>query len=300
MTRQTPAPRPRGYGALTFGAGAALVAATGRPEQDTLTALVGWGVPQGVAIAAMYTVPVVLIVAAMLLGRAVARGRPSGVRWLIYGGFGAVAGFVLGLCLELFAGVPELVAWGVGPLAEPSLLDLFLWVLAGFCLICGLMVAAIAAFGQPAVSALQVEETDSECLEVRRAERAMFAWSALAVVTLGLASGALAIARQAGEEARLAPAILAAITGLISVAANYRLWRGFDELQRRHVVEGYATSAVVITLGAFAWALLQTLGHTPELDATGVYLALVFVQLVATSYVTTSVMGQSSILGKPA
>jgi len=301
MSKSSPArSRRSGYGALTIGVLAALAAATGRPDQEALAALTGLGLPQGLAVAAMYVAPVAIIVLAVLIGRALARGRPAAVRWVIFAGFGAAAGFVLGLCLDLFAGLPDLASRAFGPLSEPTLLDVSLWIMAGFSLVCGFGVAAIALLGPPAMTALQVEEADPECLEVRRTERAVFAWSALGMLTLGASSAGLAIARQAAEDARLIPVVIAGVAALISALANYRLWAGFDEMQRRHVVEGYAASAVVATLGAFVWAMAEALGYVPGLDATGVFLALLFVQLVATSYVTTSVMGQMSLVGKPA
>jgi hypothetical protein len=87
---------------------------------------------------------------------------------------------------------------------------------------------------------------------------------------------------------------------VVSIVANYVIWRELDEMQRQHVVEGYSASAIVATLGAFVWALAQTLGYVPPIDATGVFLALLFVQTVFMSFVSASVMGQSSIMGKPA
>lgn len=288
----------RGYGVLTTAFFATLLVATGRPEPETLEAVIGFGVPAAAANAALYAAPVVLMVAAMAVGRAVASGRAPAVRWAIYAGLGAVAGFVLGLCLELFAGASDILARFVGPLAAPTLLDTFLWVLAGLGAALGLLLGAIAAFGRPAVSALQVEAADPECIDVRRSERAMFGWSAAGMATLGLSCAALAVARQAGEQDRAGPVIVALLAGAASAYASFVLWRGFDEMQRRHVVEGYAASAIAATLGAFLWAAAQALGLVPAVDATGVFLVLISVQLIATSYVAGSVMGQNAARGR--
>ncbi len=59
------------------------------------------------------------------------------------------------------------------------------------------------------------------------------------------------------------------------------------EMQRRHVVEGFAASAIVLTLGAFAWAAAQTLGYAPSLDAALVFIVLTVVQVVTTGYAAT-------------
>jgi hypothetical protein len=292
--------RTGGYGVITLGVLAALMVATGRPEPDTLATVTGWGVPDGVATAALYVVPVVLIVCALLVGRALGRGRSVTFRWTVYALLGAVAGFVLGLCLEVFAGAPALVASLTGPLGEPTVLDVFLWCLTAFCLFSGVMVGLIGAFGRSAVVAIQVEDADAEFVEPMRSERGMFAWSAVGMVTLAIACAGLAIARQADEAARFAPIAIAIVAAIASIATNYAMWRGFDEMQRRHVVEGYAASAIVVTLGSFAWALAEAAGLVTELDATGVFLALIFVQLVAVTFVTSRAMGETAMLGKPA
>lgn len=291
----------RGYGALTIAIAAALFAATGRPDVETLAAVTAWGLPAQIAYAAMYVVPVAGIVAAILIGRLLGRGRSSIVRWSIYAFCGGVGGFILGLCLDLFVGVPDFVALATGPLAEPTLLDTLLWSFAGLCVALGAMVGVIALFGRSGMSALQVEEiSDPECMDVHRRERPVFGWSALGMATLGIGCGALAIARQASEDARLLPVAVALIACVLSAWASYVLWRGFDEMQRRHVVDGYAASAIVATLGSFLWALAQALGLLPAIDATGVFLTLCVVQIVVTSYVTASTVGQTSMLGKPA
>jgi hypothetical protein len=295
------APRQNTYGVVTLGVLAVAIVATGVPDAETAAWLTERGVPAALSTPAMYVLPVLAILASLLVARALGRGRSPVVRWSLYAGLGAVGGFVMGLCLDLFAAVPNIIAAITGPLAEPTLLDTLLWVLGGLCLVLGLMVGGIALFGQSAVTALQVEEvSDPECLEVRRAERGVFAWSAVGMITLGLACCALAVTRQADETVRLAPAIVGCVMAIVSVVASYVLWRGFDEMQRRHVIDGYASSAIVATLGGFAWAILEGLGHVEPISATGVFLVLIFVQLLVTSYVTSSVMGQMSMIGKPA
>lgn len=298
---QQPKTPARTYGALTLGIVAALLAATGRPDAETLAAVTNWGLPAPIAYSAMYVVPVAAIVAAILIGRWLGRGRSSLVRWGMYALCGAVAGFILGLCLELFAGVPGLIAVATGPLAEPTILDVFLWSFAGLCMALGLMIGGVALFGAGAMTALQVEEVnDPECLDVHKRERPVFGWSAFGMATLGLSCAALAVARQAGEGERLVPVAVALFAFILSAWASYRLWRGFDEMQRRQVMDACASSAIVVTLGTFVWALAQALGLAPAIDATGVFLALCVVQIVVASYVTTRAVGGTSLLGKPA
>lgn len=300
MTQKRSSAAANGYGVLTLGVAGALLAATGVPEPESLAQLQSWGLPEAVARAALYALPVIVILAAVLLGRIVGRGRSSTVRWIIYAAFGGVAGFLTAYCLELFAAVPGMIERVAGPLAEPTVLDIFLWVLAAYCIGIGLMMTGVSLFGRPAMTAMQLEEVDPEVLEVRRAERVVFGWSALGLATLGVACAGLAVARQAGVDERTAPIVIAGVAGVVSVVANYVLWRGFDEMQRRNVVNGYAVSALVVTLAAFIWAALQAVALAPALDATGVFLALIFIQICATTYVTSKAMGDMHLVGKPA
>lgn len=294
------APKVQGNGVLTLAVIGALLAATGAPVADTLADVIAWGAPEPIARAALYIVPVLGMVAAVLLGRVLGKGRSRGVRWILYAVLGAFAGFLLGRCLDLFAGLPGLIELAVGPLVEPDGVGIVIWAIGALCIALGVMVGLIGVVGQPVVNALQVEESDPECVEVHKSERGVFALSGFGMATLGIACAALAVSRQAGEAERLLPVLVAFVAAVLSVGANYALWRGFDEMQRRHVVNGYSTSAIVVTLGAFAWAGLQALGLAQPVDAAGVFATLIIVQLIATSWVTSSVMGQTGMFGKPA
>jgi hypothetical protein len=57
---------------------------------------------------------------------------------------------------------------------------------------------------------------------------------------------------------------------------------------------------VAATLISFAWIGLEALGRVPPLDAVGVFLILMFVQILAVSVVTTRAMSQTALFGKPA
>jgi MFS family permease len=298
-TSSTPS-RSQGHGVWTLAVIMALISATGRPVGDTLATLTAAGMPSGLASALLYVAPTLAVIVALVIGRMIGRGWPALLRWSLFAILGMFVGIGTAFCLDLFAGVPDLVANTTGPLAEGTLLDTFLWIFTAYSGITGLMVGALALGGSRAVSAIQVEDVDAETLDVRKAERRMFGWAAVGMITLGLSCAGLVIARLAAEDARLIPAIVAVIAGVVSIVANYVIWRELDEMQRRHVVEGYSASAIVATLGAFVWALAQTLGYVPPIDATGVFLALLFVQTVFISFVSASVMGQSSVMGKPA
>lgn len=292
--------RVRGGGWISLCLLGALVVSTGRPNPETLASLTGAGVPESVSVPALYVAPVVGIALVLLLGSVLGKGRSTRVRWLIYAACGGAAGFFMGVCLDLFAAVPGIIESLVGPLAEAGGVEIALWALTGLCIFMGLMVGAFALFGRPAVSAMQVEEVDPECLDVRRAERVGFGVSAIGMITLAIATGALATARLAPEDNRLVIISVALAAALASAILNYVLWRGFDEMQRRHVVDGYASSAVVVTLGAFVWAALHAVGAAPVIDAAGVFVVLTIVQLIATVIVTSKVIGDMSAAGKAA
>jgi hypothetical protein len=164
----------------------------------------------------------------------------------------------------------------------------------------GLLIGAVAAFGTQAATALQVEDMDPEFLEVRSRERSAFAMSAVGMATLGIACMALAVARQSLPDMRVGPVAVALATAAASILLNYLLWRRCDEMQRRAVVNGYASSAIVATLGAFGWALGQSLGMLPPLDAAVTFLVLIAVQLLATTWVMSVVAGNAFGAVKPA
>lgn len=300
MTARTSPQRRSGFGIWTLAVVMALVSATGRPVADTLAALNAAGIPSGIAAALLYVAPTVAVIVALFIGRLIGRGWPALARWSLFGVFGALVGMGTAYCLDLFAGVPDLVAITTGPLAEGTLLDTFLWIFSAYCGISGVMIGVLALGGSHAITAIQIEDVDAEAVDLRRAERRMFAWAAIGMVTLALACAGLVISRLAAEHARLIPALVAVASAAISIVANYAIWRDMDEMQRRQVVEGYSASAIVATLGAFGWALAQTLGYVPPIDATGVFLALLFVQTVFMSFVSASMMGKSSIMGQPA
>jgi len=285
-------PQPKSRGVLTIGIGAALLSATGQPMPKLLNQLTGMGLPDLAARLALHATPVLLILGAVLIGQVAGRGRSKNVRWALYGLLGAVAGFFTAFCLDLLVGVPALVVALNGPLAEPGAIEIALWAFGGITIASGLMVAAIAAFGPPAAYAMNFEpDICEDALDIRKPERKAYGVSSVGLIALGVASIALSIARQSGAGAVPGPCIVAVVAATISVFINVVLWNGLDELQRRQVVDAFSVSAVLLTLGSFAWSICQTLGFLSPVDAAGAFVVISFVQLVVTSFVSAAAAG---------
>lgn len=294
MSTEASKPSRRAAGVLTIGIGAALLSATGQPTPKVLARLAEWGVPDLAARIAIHALPVVLIVSAVLLGQALGKGRTKMTRWIIYALLGGVAGFFTGYGMDLLVGVPVVIEALNGPLAEPSVADIGLWTLGAISIATGLMVAAVAAFGPPAAYAINLEpDCDPEAMDIRKAERGIYGLSSAGIVTMGIASIALAIAQQSGDGATLGPSISALVAGAASIFVSIMLWNLMDELQRRQVVNAYAVSAVVFTAGAFVWSVAEVQGLVPAFGAAASFVTISFVQMVAASIITATVAGNA-------
>lgn len=297
----TPAQKPtRPLGILVLGLAIAAVSATGRPEPDSVALLTGWGLPDLAARLAIHALPPVMAVAALLIGRAATRRMSPTVKWTIYALLGMAVGMVTAWHMELFAGAPGMIETMNGPLAEAETIEVLLWALGSILILLAVMVGAIALFGSGAAKAMQVEEIDPELLDVRRAERRLYGYSALGMAAPAIACMALAIARQSLPEMRMGPLVVAGIAAIISVAVNWIIWRGCDELQRRTVINGYAVSAVAVTVGAFAWAIAAAAGYAGQIDAAALVVALTIIQMIATMSATAAAMGKTFSAAQPA
>lgn len=294
MSTEASKPSRRAAGVLTIGIGAALLSATGQPTPKMLARLAEWGVSDLAGRIAIHALPVVLIVSAVLLGQVLGKGRTKMTRWIIYALLGGVAGFFTGYCMDLLVGVPVVIEALNGPLAEPSVADIGLWTLGAISIATGIMVAALAAFGPPAAYAINLEpDCDPEAMDIRKAERGIYALSSAGIVTMGIASIALAIAQQSGDGATLGPSIIALVAGAASVFVSIMLWNLMDELQRRQVVNAYAVSAVVFTAGAFVWSVAEVQGLVPVFGTAASFVTISFVQMVAASIITAAVAGNA-------
>jgi len=271
----------------------AAISATGRPGPESLAMMSSLGLPDWAGTLAVHAIPVVLAVVLLVVGRMATRGMGHGLKWGIYGLLGMVVGMVTAWHLELFAGVPAIIEAANGPLVEAETTEILLWGLGSICMMMAVMVGAVALFGSNAAKAMQVEEVDPELLDVRRAERGLYAYSAFGMATVAIACMALAIARQSLPDMRIGPLLIAGVAALASIAANWILWRHCDELQRRTVINGYAVSAVAATLGAFGWAMASAAGYVGQIDAAAAFVALTIIQLIATASTTASMMGKT-------
>ncbi len=294
MSSEASRPKRRAAGVLTMGVAAALLSATGQPTPKVLARLAELGLPDLAARLAVHAVPVVLVVSAVLLGRALGKGRSKMMRWIIYALLGGVVGFFTGYTMDILVALPALIQAVNGPLAEPSVTDIALWAIGAMCIVLGLMMAALAVFGSPAAYAIELEpHDDPEAMDIRKAERGIFGLSCAGTFATGIASIALAIAQQSGDGATTGPSIIALVAGAASVFANVILWNLMDELQRRQVVNAYAVSAVILTAGAFVWSIAEVQGLVPPFSASATFVAITLAQIIAGFIITTAAAGNA-------
>jgi hypothetical protein len=281
-------------GLVTIAIIAAVVSATGAPAVKTVAHLVSLGVPMAVAGPFLHVLPVVAAVLGLLVTRMLAKGRGLMTRTAIYALSGAVIGFIMGVCLDLFVGVIPALEWLTGPLSESSNLDVAAWSTSALSLLMAAYTALVALFGKPAVramAAMDVEAMDPEWMEVRARDRSKFAVSTVGLLGQGIFVGALAVANQVDASAsttRIAVAITVALGAGAAIWSSWALWRSFDEMLRRTVIEAYAWSGVIATVVCLAWAVLESLNLAPVLSAYGAIVALVILQTVASLVISSN------------
>jgi hypothetical protein len=267
---------------LTVGVAFAILSATGAPTPKTLARLEGAGLSPDLAAAALHVAPVFIAMAGLAGGLVLSRGRSPLARGVMLGLTGAVIGFLLAMCLDLFVGVLPAMEAVTGPMRDASGLDIAAWSLAAVSILYGAITLAISGFGKPAMEAINFEGVEAACLEVRGRDRGMFAWSSLGLVGQGVAIGALAVLHQIGPEAAGAVrggAVVAITLGALAFAwSSWSIWTSMDELMRRMSVESYAWSGGVATVGGLVWAVLEALRLAPPLTAYGMLVGLIFVQ----------------------
>ena len=304
MSTEASRPTRRAAGVLTMGVGAALLSATGQPSPSAsagrspkvMARLAELGLPDLAARLAVHALPVVLVVSAVLLGRALGKGRSKTVRWIIYALLGGVVGFFTGYTIDILVGLPAFIQAVNGPLAAPSVTDIALWAIGAMFIVLGLMMAALAVFGSPAAHAIELEpDDDPEAMDIRKAERGIFGLSSAGAFATGIASIALAIAQQSGDGATLGPSIIALVAGAASVFASIILWNLMDELQRRQVVNAYAVSAVILTAGAFVWSIAEVQGLVPPFSASATFVVITLAQTIAVFIITTAAAGNARV-----
>lgn len=306
LTSSTPpfGGRPRRIAPLvTLGAAMAALSATGAPNPKVLEWLVAAGAPAGTGGLILHLAPIVLALVCWPTMQALARGRSQPVRSTVYGLTGVVIGFFTAFCLDIFVGVEPALERLTGPLGEAGDIDIVAWALSGYSLFCGALMLAIAAIGTPAARAVALEEADPECTEVRRRDRATFAFSGAGLLGQGVFVGAFAVASQLDVEAagvRLGVAGAVAAGALAFAWGSWSLWRRFDEMQRRATVEAYAWSGFAAWLVCMIWAVLESLSLAPSLSAYGAIVGLVVLQNIAAAIVsaqTTMAPARRLVLG---
>lgn len=297
-TGTSPTPVNPALGLAGIAIAATIVSATGAPAAKTVAHLVRLGVPEAATGPILYVAPVVVAVLGLLVMRMLAKGRGPMTRLAIYTFSGGVIGFVTALCLDLFVGIIPALERLTGPLSEPSNLDLAAWVTAAVSLFMAAITALVALFGTPAARAMALDlEADPEWMEVRARDRAKYALSAVGLLGQGVFVGALAVANQVDTSANMTRIAIASAVALgtgAGVWSSWVLWRGFDEMLRRTVIEAYAWSGVIATVVCSAWAVLEIFNLAPVLSAYGAIVALVFLQTVASLVISSNMMMASS------
>ena len=280
-------------GVLTITAVAALFSATGVAEPDALALLQNLGVPEALARFAAHAAPVVLT-ALVLSGAVIAtRGRGHMVRFGIFLVAGGFVGFITAWCVELLAGVGPLLTAFAGPLGEATLTDRLAWVFVVFCVSIGALMIVTATLGSSGAGALQIGECDAEALDVRQRDRAVYGWASLGMIGQGAAVAGLALMNQ--SLTTNAPGLAVAIGGAAAFTlASVMLWRGYDELLRRVVVDSYSISAVIATFALFAWVAAELAGFAPALEAYSALLAFFAVQTAVTMTRSARMMGSGN------
>ncbi len=288
----TPSKRPwRIAPVMTIALSAGFLSVTGAPFSKMVARLTAAGVPAPWIAPLLHAAPIVIAVLGYIAMRALADGHGPRTRAAIYALGGGVIGFPIAFCLDLFVGVTPALERLTGPLHESGKLDIAAWAITGLSLFYAAAMAAIAGFGTPAVRVLAAEKTDTDCIDVRARDRSTYATSAVGLLGQGAFVGALAVAHQSSADVTVVR-IGVALTVIIGAGAfawsSWVLWRQFDEMLRRTVVEAYAWSGLLATVGCLAWALLESLALVPALTAYGAIVTLVALQTFVTLAISSN------------
>lgn len=271
---------------------AGLFSAMSAPAPDAPALLASVGVPAGWAAPVAHLAPVVLMGLVVIATDVLASRLNKTARVIALGLAGGVVGFCTAFVLDAFAGLAPLAERLAGPIGAPGGVDVAAWGLFGVSIFCGLLVLVIGAFGTPAARAVQMTRTDADTMDVRPRERADYVLSGVGMVGQAVFLAALALAHQA--QGPLSPAASITLTAIAATGAvvfsgsSILLWRRFDELMRRVVVDAYAVSAVIATIAAAVWAFAEVAGLAPPLSAYAATVALLGVQTVAAMWISTA------------
>jgi len=274
---------------LTTGAGFALLSVTGSPTAKTAKRLADAGVPSDQAAILLHVAPVLIAMVGLAIGLMAVRGRGPVFKSALLAGVGGVIGFLTAFCLDLFVGVLPALERITGPLRETNGVDIAAWSLATLSLLYGVLTLAIARFGTSAMQAINFENVDPECLEIRKKDRGTFALSSIGLIGQGVFLGALAVLHQLAPDASGAlrgGAVVVLALGVIAFTmTSWMIWRSMDELMRRMVVESYAWSGLFATVGTLVWATLEALKYAPPVTAYAVIVLMLFVQTMTVMFI---------------
>lgn len=274
---------------LMGGLAAAALSATATVDEKRLAMLVGQGIDADQAAWVLHIAPVALVLILGPIGWALSRGRSPGVRMGIYGFTGGLIGFITAFCLNVFAAFVPGVEQLTGRWRTFEDIDVLASALAVLCLILGLFMGVLATFGTPALK-LMSTDTDPECTTVRPRDRGQFFWSAVGLLGQGICVGALLLLHLTTEPS---VAVRTALLGLCAAGAalftvsSIVLWRRFDELFRRIVMDSYAWSGIAATVGVLLWSALQAAAILPAASAYAITIILLTFQTVVSMFLST-------------
>lgn len=286
---QTEAPAAQAYrsnpilrAALAFGAVTALLSAASRPTGKTLDWLVARGAPEDLATVFLHVAPVFAIGGAVAIGAALGRRMKPLARGLALAVCGMIGGFLLAVCLDVFAAVADALRPSVGGLGEPGGVELLAWSVSVISFLLGLMILAVRVFGRAAVELAAIRPVSAEQAAVTRKDRELFGWAGASSIVQGVAVGAVALLHQSAPEAgaRMPLALFAGSAVLAAVALQAAVYLRMDEFLRRAVIDAYALSGALTIVGLAGWTLMEAVGLAPPVTAFGAFAGLLLVQSI--------------------
>lgn len=274
----------------------AALSATSLPEPFARKLLAPMGLKGFAADIAAHTIPVAFAALLIALVPMVVRGRSQSFRIGVLFVSGGLAGMLTSVFLLLFGRLEPLLTGWVGELRAPLTADIFGWALAALSVAMAVMVWAISVFGAPAARAISVQDCDPEDYDFRTAERQTFGLSAIGGLGQGICVGAIVLANQAlapSPEAKLALVAITVLGVVLFTWSSLRLWRDFDEMMRRVVMDAYAWSAILLTPVLVGWALFGALNLVPEMSAYVAFLVMIAVQTLCSTGLSLAKQGSA-------
>lgn len=290
--------------AIAAGVAAAALSLTGTPVVKTAARLVDAGIPAALTTPLLHAAPVLATIGAVLLMQLLGRTMARWARLTLYAAVGGAIGILTGVCLDLFSGFGPALERLVGPMRAADSVELAAWGITALSAFMAGWMALLATFGTPAMRAMSEECADPESMEVRGPDRVTYTLSAVGMAGQALFVGALAVTNllEAGSLQTRAGVTLAVVLGAGLFAwSSWRLWRLFDEMLRKVVVEAYAWTGLLAFIGCLAWAVMESLKLAPPMSAYAAIVILVILQTFVTLLVSSTAMApHAPAKGRPA